>query len=179
MMSLRFLCATLSIAAALFNNNAVLSVSAFGISSDTASRSSQANLALSFSPVEVADAASQHISMEIAMNPDVDAQVLMDGSHFLMDFPFLFNSSKIRMQYAQLIGRLMVISIGFLPGHGFHAEEIGVQLFLLGSNLKPIIRSIKLLYCISSSRSSCTEECSLEFMEDIRPAFESSSSNRS
>ena len=76
---------------------------------------------------------------------DVAAQVLSDGSHALMDFPSIFKKpSKLRMRYAQVMGRLMIIGIGFLPNHGFHTEELAVQLFFLGVSMKPIIRSIKL-----------------------------------
>ena len=98
------------------------------------------------------------------MDPDVLAHVLNDGSHALLDFPFFFNNpSKLRMRYAQLAGRLMVIGIGLLPNHGFHAEEMAIQLFLLGVSMKPIIRSIKLYQCIALSK--CIDECELELEE--------------
>jgi hypothetical protein len=98
------------------------------------------------------------------MNPDVQAQILTDGSHALMDFPNLFKKpSKLQMRYAQVIGRLMIIGIGLLPHHGLHPEEMAVQLFLLGYSMKPIIRSIQLYKCVSSAQ--CVDECELELVE--------------
>ena len=95
------------------------------------------------------------------LTPDIQAQVLSDGSHALMDFPDLFNKpSKLQMRYAQVIGRLMIIGIGLLPNHAFHSEEMVFQLFLLGVSMKPVIRSIKLYRCITSDK--CMEECELE-----------------
>ena len=73
------------------------------------------------------------------------------------------------MRYAQVLGRLMVIAIAFLPHHGFHAEEMAVQLFLLGHNLKPIIRSMQLFQCMKST--GCAEECELQ-LEELEYAFE-------
>ena len=95
------------------------------------------------------------------LTPDIQAQVLSDGSHALMDFPDLFNKpSKLKMRYAQVIGRLMIIGIGLLPNHEFHSEEMAFQLVLLGLSMKPVIRSIKLYICITSDK--CMEECELE-----------------
>ena len=98
------------------------------------------------------------------LDPDFEAEMLSDGSYALMNLPILFsNPSKLQMRYAQMIGRLMCLGIGSLPNHGMHAEEIAVQVFLLGMSMKPIIRSIKLYRCISSSQ--CAEECELELSE--------------
>merc|ERR1712071_652672 len=70
--------------------------------------------------------------------------------------------SKLRMQYAQVFGRLMVLGTNsFLPHHGVHSEEMAVQLFLLSVSMKPIIRSVQLYKCITSAK----EECALEFEE--------------
>jgi hypothetical protein len=105
---------------------------------------------------------------------DVAAQVLNDGSHALLDFPSIFNTntnkkqSKLRMRYAQVAGRLMVLGIGLLPNHGFHAEEIAVQLFLLAVSMKPVIRSIQLYQCLSSAQ--CVEECELE-LDDLEQSL--------
>ncbi len=101
------------------------------------------------------------------LNPDVGAQFLSDGSHALMDFPSVFGGkmklSKLQIRYAQVVGRLMILGIGLLPHHGFAPEELGVQLFLLGVSMKPVIRSLQLYRCISSTR--CLEECELELEE--------------
>jgi hypothetical protein len=112
---------------------------------------------------------------------DVEVQILTDSSHALMDFPSLFIGKKgsnttfavtsLRMQYAQFVGRLLWISCGLVPNHGFHPEELIIQLILLGVNIRPIIRSMILLKCINSNdKSNCTEECELEFAE-LESAF--------
>ena len=106
-----------------------------------------------------------------AVNPDVEAQLLSDASYFVMDAPTFIPKlkiSKLRMRYAQVLGRLMIIGISFLPQHGFHTEEIAVQLFLLSVNMRPVLRSVALLRCIASS--DCVEECSLE-LEDLQSSF--------
>ena len=145
------------------------------------------NVAVSLSPTDITDVSSlllvkcdvkllgiagvlkTAVSGVHMMNPDVQAQVLSDGSHALMDFPMIFNkTSKLRMRYAQVMGRIMVLGIGLLPNHGFHAEEMAVQLFLLGVSMKPILRSIKLYQCISSSK--CKDECELE-LEDLEESL--------
>jgi hypothetical protein len=121
---------------------------------------------------------------------DVEVQILSDSSHALMDFPSLFTGnsnnknstlqviSPLRMQYAQFVGRLLWISCGLVPNHGFHIEELIIQLVLLGVNIRPIIRSMILLQCINNSndRSNCTEECKLE-LEDFLGTIETTDSN--
>merc|ERR1712238_282888 len=100
-------------------------------------------------------------------------QVLTDASYVVMDpnkfFPDI-KISKLRMQYAQVFGRLMVMGTTFLPHHGVHPEELAVQLFLLSVSMKPIMRSVQLYNCRSKSAtkggsSSCAEECAMEFHE--------------
>jgi hypothetical protein len=99
-----------------------------------------------------------------SLNPDVPAQVLSDSSYALMEYPTFLPDvkiSKLRIKYAQVMGRAMIISIGFLPNHSFHPEELAIQLFLLGGSVKPIIRSMQLFRCIASS--NCNDvECELD-----------------
>jgi hypothetical protein len=112
-----------------------------------------------------ATAAAAAATAANTINPDLQAQVLADSSFALMEFPtFLpdIKTSKLRVKYAQLIGRLLVLGIGFLPHHSFHPEELAIQLYLLGGSLKPIIRSIKLFRCITSSNCNA-DECELDY----------------
>eukprot|EP00535_Pseudo-nitzschia_heimii_P010258 CAMPEP_0197191070 /NCGR_PEP_ID=MMETSP1423-20130617/22733_1 /TAXON_ID=476441 /ORGANISM="Pseudo-nitzschia heimii, Strain UNC1101" /LENGTH=147 /DNA_ID=CAMNT_0042643607 /DNA_START=77 /DNA_END=516 /DNA_ORIENTATION=- len=89
------------------------------------------------------------------VDPDVQAQVLNDGSRLLMDFPDLITTStdskatktRLRTRYAQIAGRLMILGISMVPGHGFPPEELAIQLFFLGVSLKPVVRSFKLYKC--------------------------------
>jgi len=125
--------------------------------------------ALSFSPADIGGAATL-LSMKLdgataIVNP---TQVLTDASYVVMDptkfFPDI-QISQLRMQYAQVLGRLMILGTSFLPHHGIHPEEMAVQLFLLSVSMKPIIRSVQLYKCITSAKGECEEECALEFEE--------------
>jgi len=125
--------------------------------------------ALAFSPADIGGAATL-LSMKLEgakaiANP---TQVLTDASYVVMDpnkfFPDI-QISKLRMQYAQVFGRLMVLGTTFLPHHGVHPEELAVQLFLLSVSMKPIIRSVQLYKCITAAKGDCAEECALEFEE--------------
>mmetsp|Transcript_6106 Transcript_6106/g.6022 ORF Transcript_6106/g.6022 Transcript_6106/m.6022 type:complete len:271 (+) Transcript_6106:75-887(+) len=127
--------------------------------------------ALACSPADIGGAAATLLSMKMdgakaIVNP---TQVLTDASYVVMDpnkfFPDL-QISKLRRQYAQVFGRLMVLGTTFLPHHGVvHPEEMAVQLFLLSVSMKPIIRSVQLYKCITSAKEECAEECALEFEE--------------
>ena len=112
-----------------------------------------------------ATAAAAVTAVANSINPDTQAQILVDSSFAFMDYPtFLPNikTSKLRIKYAQAIGRILIIGIGFLPNHHFHPEELAIQLFLLSGSTKPIIRSIKLFCCVASSNCNA-EECELDF----------------
>jgi len=139
------------------------------------SRSRSISSSLSFSPTDIGGAATLLSLKYNGVSHAIGAklpQVLADGSYVIMDphkfFPDI-KISKLRMQYAQVFGRLMILGASFLPhigGNGeFHAEEIAVQLFLLSNSMKPIIRSIKLYNAISKSNCDSDEECVLEFEE--------------
>jgi len=129
--------------------------------------------ALAFSPADIGGAATL-ISMKVdAVRGASSAmggptQLLTDASYVVMDpnkfFPDI-KVSKLRMQYAQVFGRMMVLGTTFLPHHGVHPEELAVQLFLLSVSMKPIIRSVQLYKCITSAKGECEEECALEFEE--------------
>jgi len=139
--------------------------------------------ALAFSPADIGGAATL-LSMKVDAVRGASAamggptQILTDASYVVMDpnkfFPDI-KVSKLRMQYAQVFGRLMVLGTTFLPHHGVHPEELAVQLFLLSVSMKPIIRSVQLYKCITSAKGECAEECALEFQEleaalNIQPA---------
>merc|ERR1712161_116268 len=140
--------------------------------------------ALAFSPADIGGAATL-LSMKVdAVRGASSAmggptQLLTDASYVVMDpnkfFPD-FKVSKLRMQYAQVFGRLMVLGTTFLPHHGVHPEELAVQLFLLSVSMKPIIRSVQLYKCITSAAattttkegSNCAQECARELEEEVR-----------
>merc|ERR1712238_522126 len=141
-------------------------------SAGVSERPTRRKSALAFSPADIGGAATL-LSMKVdavrgAMSSG-PSQILTDASYVVMDpnkfFPDI-KVSKLRMQYAQVFGRLMVLGTTFLPHHGVHPEELAVQLFLLSVSMKPIIRSVQLYHCITSSaKGECAEECALEFEE--------------
>jgi len=141
------------------------------LSLSTRPRQQRRSSKLSFSPADIGGAATL-LSLKVdgassAMGAKLP-QVLSDASYVVMDpnkfFPDI-KISKLRMQYAQVFGRLMILGTSFLPHHGVHPEEMAVQLFLLSVSMKPIIRSVKLYQCITSAKGDCAEECALEFEE--------------
>eukprot|EP00536_Pseudo-nitzschia_multiseries_P017051 jgi/Psemu1/49100/gm1.49100_g len=98
---------------------------------------------------------------------ELAAHVLIDASQLLTEFLPIFKStkqhSKLPLQYMNELGRVFYLGVGLLPHHGYYPEEWCAQLFLLCINMKTIIRSIKLLKCISRAR--CAEECIIELDE--------------
>ena len=163
-------------------------------STASASASSTTTQLHYISPQDIASTASTaskhliNVVVTTRIPTDVEVQILSDSSHAFMDFPSLFTGSSnnnknstgsskkktsttllaspLRMKYAQFVGRLLWLSCGLVPNHGFHIEEIMIQLVLLGVNMRPIIRSMILLKCINSGdKSNCAEECELELEE--------------
>merc|ERR1712238_74391 len=140
------------------------------------STKSKSTSALSFSPTDIGGAATLlSLKMDGAQAIANPTQVLTDASYVVMDphkfFPDI-KISKLRMQYAQVFGRMMILGTSFLPHHGVHPEEMAVQLFLLSVSMKPIMRSMKLYHCITKNKSAtkgnnccAEEECALEFEE--------------
>ena len=162
-------------------------------STASASASSTTTQLHYISPQDIASTASTaskhliNVVVTTRIPTDVEVQILSDSSHAFMDFPSLFTGSSnnnknstgsskkktstllaspLRMKYAQFVGRLLWLSCGLVPNHGFHIEEIMIQLVLLGVNMRPILRSMILLKCINSGdKSNCAEECELELEE--------------
>ena len=199
MSTINFFCITMILIALLRTNSAFVVTPSHHATSK--SIKNNRNVAVSLTPVDVADATSiipempsillakynaKSIGMEFAakkaeavaanVNPDVKAQVLSDGSHLLIDFPNLINSTtktkatktRLRTRYAQIAGRLMILGIGMLPGHGFPPEELAVQLIFLGMSFKPVVRSFQLYKCRFEASANCTEDdCPLELACDL------------
>ena len=92
---------------------------------------------------------------------NAQAEFLSDVSSVVMNIPTFFphiKTSKLRLHYAQVLGRILILGISFLPHHHqqqvVHYEEIAVQLFLLSTSMKPILRSIQLFQCIKSNSTN-------------------------
>jgi len=100
-----------------------------------------------------------------ATSSDVQAEILSDSSFAIMQYPAFLpdvKTSKLRIKYAQVIGRILIIDISLLPGHTFHPEELAIQLFLLGASMGPIIRSIKLFRVVTAVRCNA-DGCTIDF----------------
>jgi len=101
--------------------------------------------------------------------PDIEGEVITDTAIALCDYATFLpdvKTSKLRIKYAQVIGRILFIDVGLLPGHTFHPEELAIQLFLLGGSMQPIIRSIQLFRCRRAADCRDDEECALDYDDD-------------
>jgi len=149
------------------------------------SRPTRRKSALAFSPTDIGDAATL-LSLKVDVGAKAMAQVHTSPTQVLTDFSYvLFDPhkffpnikiSKLRMRYAQVFGRLMILGTSVLPHHHgiIHPEEMAVQLYLLSVSLKPILRSMELYKCMadakkdgstSTTTTNCVEECALELEE--------------
>mmetsp|Transcript_29243 Transcript_29243/g.31446 ORF Transcript_29243/g.31446 Transcript_29243/m.31446 type:complete len:315 (-) Transcript_29243:367-1311(-) len=121
------------------------------------------------SPIVVSESAQQIVTVVAGtttaglVSPvDIEGEVitdtaiaLCDGATFLPDL----KTSKLRIKYAQVMGRILFIDVSLLPGHTFHPEELAIQLFLLGASLQPILRSIRLFRCRRDAMALAIATC--------------------
>jgi len=77
-------------------------------------------------------------------DPDIEAEVLVDVSHVIMDLPVFFRPSESLVRCFSVIGRILVIGADYLPDHTMHPEELAIQLFLLGISLKDVLKAVHL-----------------------------------
>jgi hypothetical protein len=79
------------------------------------------------------------------MTPEVEAEVLTDMSHVMMDFsgflPIGTPSKSMLRYFSVVVGRILVLSADYLPDHTVHPEELVVQLFLLTVSLSDILKA--------------------------------------
>ena len=86
-------------------------------------------------------ASSSLLELTNYADPELQAELLLDFSHIFLDFTAFIKTSGTALKYAQVIGRISFIMIGFLPDHNFHPEEMALQVFLLGLSIQKIIAS--------------------------------------
>ena len=77
-------------------------------------------------------------SLMTLLNPIVEAEVLTDISHVMMDFAVFFTPSRSLLRCLSVVGRILVLSADYLPDHAVHPEELAVQLFLLAASLSNV-----------------------------------------
>ena len=88
------------------------------------------------------------------IQPDVEAEVLMDVSHLVVDFSGFFNLSKdatscvilCRQQRVirSMVGRILVLSADWLPDHHIFPEELAIQMFFLMLGFLQILRIVSI-----------------------------------
>lgn len=87
-----------------------------------------------FSSITTAMAAAKHFC-----TPDIEAEVLTDINHVIMDFSAFLRPSKSLMKMGSVVGRLLVLLADYIPDHSIHSEELFVQLALLGLGVKDLL----------------------------------------
>jgi hypothetical protein len=75
-------------------------------------------------------------------NPEVKAEVITDVSHVALDFSgFITPSKSLYLSFA-VVGRMLLLYMDwYIPGHSVPPEELFIQVFLLGANLKDLARA--------------------------------------
>ena len=76
------------------------------------------------------------------LRPDVEAEVMVDMSHVILDFSTFFSTSKSLLRFFSVFGRILVIYADYLPDHNILPEELAIQLFLLGVSMNEIVKSV-------------------------------------
>jgi hypothetical protein len=71
--------------------------------------------------------------------PDIEAEVLTDIDHVIIDFFAFFRPSKFLMKSCSVVGRLLLLFADYIPDHSVHPEELIVQLALLGVGVKGLL----------------------------------------
>jgi hypothetical protein len=90
---------------------------------------------------DATSASSSLLELTNYADPELQAELLLELSHVFLDFTAFIKTSGTVLNYAQVIGRISFIMIGFLPDHNFHPEEMALQVFLLGLSIQKIIAS--------------------------------------
>jgi len=84
------------------------------------------------------------------MQPDVEAEVLVDVSHLVVDFSGFFREAtpncvvlaQEQRVIRSMVGRILVLLADWLPDHHIFPEEIAIQSFFLMLGLLQIFRII-------------------------------------
>jgi hypothetical protein len=75
-------------------------------------------------------------------NPEIKAEVLTDVSHVALDFSGFITPSKSLYLSFTVVGRMLLLYIDcYVPGHSVPPVELAIQMFLLGANLKDLVRA--------------------------------------
>jgi hypothetical protein len=76
----------------------------------------------------------------IDFNPEVKAHVISDVSDVFLDFSGFITASKSLHLSLAFVGRMMMLYMHwYVPGHSVPPEELAIQVFLLGNNLKDLV----------------------------------------
>ncbi len=78
------------------------------------------------------------------LSAEVEAEVLNDMCHVVMDFSGFFGLSKPELQLCSVFGRILIIGAECLPDQNVHPEELVIQLVLLAINLNDVVKVVSL-----------------------------------
>jgi hypothetical protein len=78
------------------------------------------------------------------LSAEVEAEVLNDMCHVVMDFSGFFGLSKPELQLCSVLGRILIIGAECLPDQNVHPEELVIQLVLLAINLNDVVKVVSL-----------------------------------
>ena len=84
---------------------------------------------------------SMSTTFSTLLDPNVEAEILTDISHVVLDFTSLWNWSKPLLKKTSVIGRVLVIFADYIPDHSIHPEELVIQLLMLGVAIKNLASS--------------------------------------
>jgi hypothetical protein len=81
------------------------------------------------------------------LNPKIKAEVLTNVSNVAFDFSaldfsgFITPSKSLYLSFT-VVGRMLLLYMDwYVPGHSVPPEELAIQMFLLGANLKDLVRA--------------------------------------
>jgi hypothetical protein len=74
------------------------------------------------------------------LSPDLEAEVLTDMCHVVVDFSGFFGLSKPSLQLCSVLGQILIIGADYLPDQNVRPEELVIQLVLLAINLNDVAK---------------------------------------
>ena len=80
-----------------------------------------------------------HTEAPQGVSVELETEVLTDVSHVVLDFSSFLTPSKSVLRLCSVVGRVLILSVDYLPDHRINPEELAIQLFLLAVSLKDIL----------------------------------------
>ena len=77
------------------------------------------------------------------LTPNIEAEVLTDLAHVVMDFSIYLTPSKSVIRIGALMGRMLVLLADYLPDHSIRPEEFVIQLFMMAVTVEGLLTQSK------------------------------------